>query len=138
MNLQKSNVPDLSSELSFQTSRSSGPGGQNVNKVNSRVELRFDLLHSNLLSENQKAVLSHKLAGRLTVEGVLLLTSQEDRSQLRNKELVTARFYALLEEALRPRKTRRPTRPTRTSVERRIKTKKHRSELKSSRGKTDF
>lgn len=138
MDLQLPYIPDLSGELSFQTSRSSGPGGQNVNKVNSRVELRFDLVHSTILTEAQKVVLRSKLANRLTVEGVLVLTSQEDRSQLRNKELVVARFYALLAEALKPKKRRRATRPTRASVEKRIHAKKQRSERKSSRGKIDY
>lgn len=131
-------VPDLSTELSFRSSRSSGPGGQNVNKVNSRVELLFDLPNSVLLSDSQKAVLMHKLASRLTSDGVLILASQEDRSQLRNKELVVSRFYELLAQALKPVRKRHATRPTRASVERRIQGKKIRSERKLNRGKIDF
>ncbi|WP_163716421.1 alternative ribosome rescue aminoacyl-tRNA hydrolase ArfB [Mangrovibacterium lignilyticum] len=138
MDSWQQNIPDLSSEFVFQTSRSSGPGGQNVNKVNSRVELRFDVINSALLHEEQKAIICRKLASRLTTEGVLLLASQENRSQLRNKELVIARFYELLAHALKPQKNRRATRPTKGSVERRIQSKKIRAERKSSRGKIDF
>ena len=138
MENQSIQLPDLSSEFVFQTSRSSGPGGQNVNKVNSRVELRFDLLNSKLLSEEQKVVLEHKLGKRLTTDGILLFSSQEDRSQLRNKELVVAKFYDLLSRALKPVRKRRATRPSRSSVERRIQSKKIRGERKSSRGRIDF
>lgn len=131
-------IPDLSSEFVFQTSRSSGPGGQNVNKVNSRVELRFDIPNSALLTDGQKELLLKKLASKLTSEGVLLVVSQEDRSQLRNKELATEKFYELLRRALKPVKRRRATRPTRASVERRIQSKKQLGEKKSRRGKIDF
>ncbi|MGD9931160.1 MAG: alternative ribosome rescue aminoacyl-tRNA hydrolase ArfB [Mangrovibacterium sp.] len=131
-------IPDLSSEFVFQTSRSSGPGGQNVNKVNSRVELRFDIPNSTLLTDGQKEMLLKKLASKLTSEGVLLVVSQEDRSQLRNKELATEKFYELLRRALTPVKRRRATRPTRASVERRIQSKKQLGEKKSRRGRIDF
>ncbi|MCW0483614.1 alternative ribosome rescue aminoacyl-tRNA hydrolase ArfB [Gaoshiqia sediminis] len=131
-------IPDLSSEFVFQTSRSSGPGGQNVNKVNSRVELRFDIPNSALLTDGQKEMLLKKLASKLTSEGALLVVSQEDRSQLRNKELATEKFYELLRRALKPLKRRRATRPTRASVERRIQSKKQLGEKKSRRGKIDF
>ncbi|PTN10396.1 ribosome-associated protein [Mangrovibacterium marinum] len=131
-------IPDLSPEFVFQASRSSGPGGQNVNKVNSRVELRFDVANSILLSEVQKTILLTKLAGRITSEGILILTSQEDRSQLKNKELVVTRFYQLLREVLKPVRKRRKTRPTRASVEKRLQRKKQKSERKSSRGKIRF
>lgn len=131
-------VPDLSSEFEFRTSRSSGPGGQNVNKVNSRVELRFDVSNSALLTDTQKTILLQKLASRLTVEGVLILSSQEDRSQLSNKDLVVARFYELLAKALKPVRKRRASQPTRASVERRIQVKRIRAERKLNRGKIDF
>lgn len=136
-NLQAT-LPDLSSEFEFRTSRSSGPGGQNVNKVNSRVELRFDVSNSALLTDTQKTILLQKLASRLTVEGVLILSSQEDRSQLRNKDLVVARFYELLTKALKPVRKRRASQPTRASVERRIQVKRIRAERKLNRGKIDF
>lgn len=138
MTMEPIHIPDLSSEMVFQSSRSSGPGGQNVNKVNSRVELRFDLINSNLLNEQQKTILLRKLASRVTNDGILILASQEDRSQLRNKELVVIRFYEILQQALKPVRKRRATRPTRASVERRIQAKKVRAQRKSSRGKIDF
>lgn len=131
-------LPDLSSEFVFQTSRSSGPGGQNVNKVSSRVELRFDIPNSALLDDDQKELLLRRLSSKLTSSGVLLVASQEDRSQHRNKEIVVARFYELLQQALKPVKKRRATRPTRASVERRIQLKKQQGEKKTRRGKMDF
>ena len=131
-------IPDLNSEFVFQTSRSSGPGGQNVNKVNSRVELRFDIPNSVLLTDNQKGLLLRKLATRITAEGVLLVVSQEERSQLRNKELSIQKFYVLIRQALKPVKRRRATRPTKGSVERRIQSKKAKGEKKSLRGRVDF
>lgn len=131
-------LPDLSSEFVFQTSRSSGPGGQNVNKVSSRVELRFDVPNSALLDDDQKELLLRRLSSKLTSSGVLLVASQEDRSQHRNKEIVVARFYELLQQALKPVKKRRATRPTRASVERRIQLKKQQGEKKTRRGKMDF
>ena len=131
-------IPDLSSEFVFQTSRSSGPGGQNVNKVNSRVELRFDIPNSLLLTDYQKELLLKKLATRITAEGVFFVVSQEERSQIRNKELSIQKFYALIRQALKPVKRRRATRPTRGSVERRIQSKKARGEKKSLRGRIDY
>lgn len=109
-----------------------------MNKVNSRVELRFDIPNSTLLTDGQKEMLLKKLASKLTSEGVLLVVSQEDRSQLRNKELATEKFYELLRRALTPVKRRRATRPTRASVERRIQSKKQLGEKKSRRGRIDF
>ncbi len=133
-----SSIPDLSSEFVFQTSRSSGPGGQHVNKTNSKVELRFDIPNSALLSEYQKRTLQEKLAARLNQGGVLILVAQDDRSQLKNKETVVERFYNLLLWALKPVKKRRATKPSRASVERRIQAKKQQSERKSGRGKIQF
>jgi ribosome-associated protein len=131
-------IPDLSSEFVFHASRSSGPGGQNVNKVNSRIELRFDIKNSALLSDVQKTILFTKLASRMTTDGILILTGQEERSQLKNKEQVVDRLYQLLREALKPVRKRRKTRPTRTSVEKRLQGKKMRSERKTMRGRIRF
>ena len=133
-----SHIPDLSSEFVFQASRSSGPGGQNVNKVNSRVELRFDIPNSVLLSEEQKQVLLNKLASKLTTDGILQLVSQAERSQLMNKEKCVEKFYILIKKALTPQKKRKATRPTKASVEKRIQEKKQTGEKKSLRGKIDF
>jgi ribosome-associated protein len=126
-------IPDLDSEFVFQTSRSSGPGGQNVNKVNSRVELRFDIPGSALLTDGQKEVLLKKLASRLTSEGILIVASQTSRSQLNNRELAVQKLDALLRAALRPVKKRKPTKPTKASEEKRLQRKKQQGEKKTQR-----
>ncbi len=131
-------IPDLSPEFVFQTSRSSGSGGQNVNKVNSRVELRFDVPNSLLLTEEHKQILLEKLAARITADGILQVVCQVERSQLLNKEEAVRKFYALLEKAFRPVKKRKATSPTKASVEKRLASKKQLSEKKSLRGKPDF
>jgi len=131
------NIPDLSSEFQFLTSRSSGPGGQNVNKVNSKVELRFDVQNSSLLSDDQKEILLKKLATKITAEGILSVVSQRDRSQLANKEDAIEKLYLLIEKALKPIKPRKNTRPTKGSVERRLTTKRIKAEIKQNRQKFD-
>ena len=120
-------------EIAFQTSRASGPGGQNVNKVESRVELRWHLTNSQVLTEAQKALILEKLAPQLTTDGYLLLTAQDDRSQLRNKEIVLTRFHQLLEKSLRRPKPRRATRPSAGAVRKRLTGKKIQAEKKASR-----
>lgn len=131
-------IPDLSSEFVFQTSRSSGPGGQNVNKVNTRVELRFNIPASQLLDDSQKNSLMEKLASKLTTDGTLIIAAQKERSQLLNKEDAVRRFYALMERSLRPVKKRKATRPTKSSVEKRISSKKQQADKKKLRGKIDL
>lgn len=131
-------IPDLSSEFLFRTSRSSGPGGQHVNKVDSRVELRFNIENSQLLTDQQKEILQQKLGNKLTTEGDLIVVSQKERSQLRNKEITIEKLYALFAKALQPVKRRKATRPTRTSVEKRITSKKQTGEKKKWRGKIDI
>ena len=123
----------LEAECNFSASRSSGPGGQNVNKVNTRVELRFSITHSNVLTEEQKKVLLNKLQNRINSEGVLILASEMVRSQLRNRQKVTELFFNLIEKALSTRKRRRKTEPTASSRLKRLKKKKEISEKKERR-----
>lgn len=121
------------SELRFQFSRSSGPGGQNVNRTATRVELVFDVAHSPSLSAVQRDRIMKGLTSHIDSEGMLHVVSQRTRSQWRNREDVIARFAELLRRALAPRVQRKPTRPTRASKERRLAKKRQRSETKRAR-----
>lgn len=125
----------LMRELEFTTSRSSGPGGQNVNKVNTRVTLRFDVVHSDLLGADQKEIIFKKLSAKISVEGILIINSQETRSQLQNKELAIVSFDQLMIKAFTIKKKRRPTKPSKSAVENRIKGKKQAGEKKKWRQK---
>ena len=126
-------VESLNKEVRYRTSRSSGAGGQHVNKVATKVELIFDVDASRVLTDEQKAVISEKLKNRISNDGFLLLQCDETRSQLKNKEIVFERFVNLIEEALKPEKERKPTKPTKASVEKRLKDKKKKSEKKDFR-----
>jgi len=121
------------SELQFRFARSSGPGGQHVNRSATQVELLFDVANSPSLEETQRRRVLTKLESRLDKEGVLHLFSQETRSQLRNREEVVERFQELMRDALHVPKRRRPTRPTRAARERRLEEKRRRSEAKRDR-----
>lgn len=123
----------LLGELSFRTSRSSGPGGQHVNKTESRVELIWNLKDSACLDDGQKTLLIKRMGHRLTEDEVLILASERYRSQHRNREDVSERFINLIKNGLVPVKKRRPTKPSRSSVEHRIKSKKIRGEIKRMR-----
>lgn len=131
------NIPDLSAEFIFQASRSSGPGGQNVNKVNSKIELRFNIQNSSILTDDQKEILLSKLSSKISLDGFLIVISQRDRSQLVNKEDAIRKLYELIEKALRPVKHRKSTRPTRSSVEKRLEGKRIKADIKQSRQKLD-
>lgn len=120
-------------ELHFAFSRSPGPGGQNVNKVATKVTLNFDVAASKSLSDTQKAIIARRLSTRITRDGMLHITSSSERSQKSNKEEAVARFAGLLADALRPRKPRKKTRPSAGSRERRLKEKAQRSQTKSLR-----
>ncbi len=120
-------------ELRFRFSRSGGPGGQHVNRVETRVELLFDVLRSPSLSPLEKAQLLERLKGYIDKDGVLHLIASSSRSQWQNRQEAITRFQELLVWALRPRKARRPTRPSRTAQERRLRAKRARSMRKQSR-----
>ncbi len=120
-------------ELVFFSKRSSGAGGQNVNKVNSKIELRFSIPDSNLLTNREKELLISRLEGKLTHKGELVIMADTERSQLRNKEQAIRRFYNLLEWGLRPVKKRIPTNPSKASKRKRLDDKKRQSEKKSRR-----
>jgi ribosome-associated protein len=120
-------------EFVFSASRSSGPGGQHVNKVSTRIELRFNIPLSQLLGEEEKALALDKLHTRVTKEGILILVSQSERSQFDNKTKVIEQFYRLLGKALTPVKKRTPTRPTASSKNRRLETKHVHAEKKKRR-----
>ena len=123
-------IDPLLNECVFTASRSSGPGGQNVNKVNTKIELRFNIPDSLVLSEAQKNILLQKLSGQLTSQGDLIVVSQSARSQLKNREDAILKFSNLLNKSLKPAKKRKPTHPTRSSRQKRIESKKQQSEKK--------
>jgi ribosome-associated protein len=125
----------LISELQFKAIRSSGAGGQHVNKVSSKVELSFNLTKSQGLTTKEKERFLLKLANRLTKENSLILQCDEARSQHKNKQLVIKRFFDLLKQALHVPKKRKPTKPSKSSIERRLKSKKVTSSIKVNRQK---
>jgi len=134
---EKLSIPE--EELNFTATRSGGPGGQNVNKVNSRVTLFFDVDRSSVLSSEQKRLIHMHLASRLSKEGVLHIVSQQSRSQPENKTFAIERFIELIREAIKPIPIRRNTKKTRGSQERRLKQKRHLSQIKKDRSKqVDF
>ena len=131
----KIQAKDLSKELTFSASKSSGPGGQHVNKVNTKVTLRFDVVNSTLLNEEQKATILKKLTSKITKEGIFILFAQSTRSQIKNKEAVVQKLDRLLTKAFAKRKVRKSTKPTKAAVRKRLDNKKKQAEKKKLRRK---
>ena len=125
----------LISELNFKAVRSSGAGGQNVNKVSSKVVLTFDLTNSTALSEEEKSLIVSKIPSRFTADNLLILNCDEDRSQLKNKTIVIKRFIEIIRNALIIPKIRKATKVPKSIIRKRIKDKKNISEIKQNRRK---
>lgn len=128
----------LLSELKFKAVRSSGAGGQNVNKVSSKVVLSFDLANSLGLTQEEKERLQIKIANKLTQEAVLIITSEEDRSQFKNKEIAIKKFLKVIENGLLVPKERKEIKVSRNAKEKRLNAKKVMSVLKQNRKKPNF
>ena len=124
-------------ELEVRATRAGGPGGQHVNTSSTRIELRWSVRDSRALDDDRRARLLERLAGKLDAEGAIRIVASEHRSQLQNREAAEVRLVRLVRQALVVPKTRRPTRPTRASVARRLDGKRRQSEKKRDRGRSN-
>lgn len=136
MNQDELKSRNFENEFIFSTSRSGGPGGQNVNKVNTKVELRLNLLLTTAFSEKEKEIIFRKLKNKINKEGELILVSQAERTQFMNKEVVTEKFYELISKALTIPLKRTATRPTFPSKQKRLELKRNRGNVKKLRKQT--
>jgi ribosome-associated protein len=128
----------ITSELNFKAVRSCGAGGQNVNKVSSKIVLIFDVATSQGIDEEEKLLLQNKLKTKISQENLLILTCDEDRSQFKNKKIIIKRFFEMLEKALVKPKIRKATKISKGANEKRIQEKKKAGEIKAGRKKLDF
>lgn len=137
MLIKRPELGDIENEFKFTASRSSGPGGQSVNKVNTKVTLRWDVKNSISIDDEQRVRITEKLAKSINNDGEVILTAQTNRSQLQNKEEVISKLQALLTKAFIVHKARKATKPTKASIQRRLTAKKKLSEKKKLRGGVD-
>ena len=133
--LEQVKAKSLEQECVFTASRSSGAGGQNVNKVNSKVSLRFDVRNSLILNEEEKETVLSKLASKITGEGIIIITAQTHRSQVQNKEEVILKFHHLITKAFTSKKIRKVSRPSKAAIKKRLDEKRQQSEKKKWRKK---
>ncbi len=131
-------IPSILSEIRISATKSSGPGGQHVNKVATKVVLQFDIQASNGLNEDEKQLILSKLHNKVNQKGILILTDEHSRSQYKNKEKLIKKFLELLQNALIKPKKRKPTKPSKSSVLKRLKSKKKLSDKKKLRNKKNF
>ena len=134
MTLKAPAIIDIENELKFTTSRSSGPGGQSVNKVNTKVTLRWDVKGSEVISDDQRTKILKELTKSINNDGEVVLAAQTNRSQLQNRAEVIQKLEGLLTKAFAIRKVRKATKPTKASIRRRLDAKKKLSEKKRRRG----
>ncbi|MES2799873.1 MAG: alternative ribosome rescue aminoacyl-tRNA hydrolase ArfB [Bacteroidota bacterium] len=127
----------LETEITYKTSRSGGSGGQHVNKVSTKVELDFDVVNSKILTDAQRQIITNKLSSRITLEGILQVICQTERSQFRNKIAALAKFHELIDSCFVIPKKRKPTKISKATKERRLLAKKRNAEIKKLR-KVDF
>ena len=136
MDPEELKLRNFEDEIVYSASRSSGPGGQNINKVNTKIELRFSVMNTRILSEQEKDLIRDKLRNKINNADELVLSAQSERSQLMNKRSVTEKFFKLLAKALTKRRFRKSTKPTIASVKKRLEEKKNRGIRKKIRKTT--